>query len=94
MALLKHPMANRLWSYEQSVFRDALKATRKKAKLSQAELAARLGKPQSYVSKYESGERRLDYLEVRVICWQCGMTLSEFERVFSAQLAAAKDESK
>jgi transcriptional regulator with XRE-family HTH domain len=27
------------------------------------EVARRLGKPQSYVSKYESGERRLDVVE-------------------------------
>ena len=32
--------------------------------LTQAELAARLGRPQSFVSKYERGERRLDFVEV------------------------------
>lgn len=31
--------------------------------LTQAELSARLGKPQSFVSKYERGERRLDVVE-------------------------------
>jgi transcriptional regulator with XRE-family HTH domain len=31
--------------------------------LTQAEVAKRLGKPQSYVSKYETGERRLDVVE-------------------------------
>ncbi len=33
------------------------------AGLNQVELAARLSRPQSYVSKYESGERRLDVVE-------------------------------
>ena len=33
----------------------------------------------SYVSKYESGERRLDYLEVRNICDCCGITITEFD---------------
>jgi len=36
---------------------------RKRAGLNQAKLAKRLGKPQSYVSKFETGERRLDVLE-------------------------------
>jgi transcriptional regulator with XRE-family HTH domain len=36
---------------------------REKADLTQVEVASRLGKPQSFVSKYESGERRLDVVE-------------------------------
>nr|WP_230589721.1 helix-turn-helix transcriptional regulator [Pseudomonas chlororaphis] len=36
---------------------------RQRSKLRQVEIAARLGKPQSFVSKYESGERRLDLPE-------------------------------
>ena len=46
---------------------EALKEARKRAKLTQTELARRLGYPQSYISKYENAERRLDVLEyVRV----------------------------
>ena len=36
---------------------------RKIAKLTQTELSAKLERPQSYVSKYERGERRLDLIE-------------------------------
>lgn len=36
---------------------------RRDAGLTQAEIANRLGRPQSYVSKYENGERRLDVIE-------------------------------
>jgi len=36
---------------------------RKAAKVTQHELARRLKKPQSFVSKYERGERRLDVPE-------------------------------
>jgi transcriptional regulator with XRE-family HTH domain len=36
---------------------------RKKAKLQQTDVAKRIGRPQSYVSKVESGERRLDVAE-------------------------------
>ena len=41
----------------------ALKAARERAGLSQAEIAKRLRRPQSFVSKYETGERRLDLVE-------------------------------
>ena len=40
-----------------------LAAMRKRKGMSQASLAAALGKPQSFISKVESGERRLDVLE-------------------------------
>jgi transcriptional regulator with XRE-family HTH domain len=45
---------------------------RKSAKLTQAELAGRLGKPQSYVSKVESGERRLDVVELTALAEALG----------------------
>lgn len=40
-----------------------IRASRQLAGLTQTEMAARLGKPQSYVSKLERGERRLDVVE-------------------------------
>jgi transcriptional regulator with XRE-family HTH domain len=43
--------------------RNLLVQTRKRAGLSQMALAERLHRPQSYVSKFERGERRLDVLE-------------------------------
>jgi transcriptional regulator with XRE-family HTH domain len=42
---------------------DALAVARRKAGISQVELADTLGKRQQFVSKYESGERRLDAVE-------------------------------
>jgi transcriptional regulator with XRE-family HTH domain len=51
--------------YERSyaAFTDLLKEERRKAGLTQALLAKRLRRPQSYVSKYERGDRRLDVIE-------------------------------
>ena len=40
-----------------------LVAAREKAGLTQQQLATRLGKPQSFISKYEGGERRIDVIE-------------------------------
>lgn len=42
-----------------------LRAARREAGLTQAQVAASLGKPQSFVSKVESGERRLDPIELQ-----------------------------
>lgn len=41
----------------------ALVEARKSGDLTQTELARKLGRPQSFVAKYEGGERRLDVLE-------------------------------
>ena len=44
-------------------FRKLLVSEREKAGLTQSQVAAKLSHPQSYVSKYENGERRLDVVE-------------------------------
>jgi transcriptional regulator with XRE-family HTH domain len=41
-----------------------LVAGRQAQSLTQVQLAEKLGRPQSFVSKYERGERRLDFVEV------------------------------
>jgi len=43
--------------------RELLVAARREADLTQVELSFRLKRPQSFVSKYERGERRLDVIE-------------------------------
>jgi transcriptional regulator with XRE-family HTH domain len=43
--------------------RELLVEARREANLTQAELSRRLKRPQSFVSKYERGERRLDVVE-------------------------------
>ncbi|OAI93247.1 helix-turn-helix domain-containing protein [Pseudomonas putida] len=45
---------------------------RKEAGLTQQELSERLGRPQSYVSKFERGERRLDVIEFLEIARSLG----------------------
>lgn len=53
--------------------REALAAARAKAGLTQVEVAAKLKRPQSFVSKYESGERNLDVVEFVAICRALGV---------------------
>lgn len=45
-------------------FTERLVRARHEAGLTQAQVAARLGKPQSFVSKSEAGERRVDAVEL------------------------------
>lgn len=59
---------------------ELLREIRLETSLTQVELAARVGKDQAYISRYESGQRRLDLLEVRDICQAMGITLEEFVR--------------
>jgi transcriptional regulator with XRE-family HTH domain len=46
---------------------ELLRTIRQEASLTQAEVARRLREPQSFVAKYEGGERRLDLVELRQI---------------------------
>lgn len=71
----RHP-----YTSERENVRRLLKEARLDAGLFQKELAERLGKPQSFVSRYESGERRLDLPELEQICRELGLTLAEFLR--------------
>ena len=59
-----------------------LRDLRIKANLTQTEVAASLDKPQSYVSKYESNERRLDLVELADLCPILGLALPELAILF------------
>lgn len=56
-------MPRSLRSQAQEVLLERLKAARKKAGLTQQAVADTLGRPQSFVAKYERGDRRLDVVE-------------------------------
>jgi transcriptional regulator with XRE-family HTH domain len=55
-----------------------LRLVRHESGLRQVDVAAKLNVPQSFVSNYESGERRLDILELRDVCDALSITLPEF----------------
>jgi transcriptional regulator with XRE-family HTH domain len=57
--------------------RDWLVAGRHAQSLTQVQLAEKLGRPQSFVSKYERGERRLDFVEVFEIAEVLGVDVRD-----------------
>ena len=61
-------MAKSLHTPEYEYFRALLVAAREKAGLTQAQVSAKLARPQSFVAKYEGGERRLDVVEFVQVC--------------------------
>lgn len=71
---------------EEAALRTLLSNLRCAVSLRQIDLAERLGKPQSFVSKYESGERRLDLIELRQICRVLEISLSDFVKRFEKEI--------
>jgi transcriptional regulator with XRE-family HTH domain len=71
---------------QQKVLLSLLRELRVKAGLRQVDMALALGKPQAFVSYYESGTRRLDLLELRQICKVLGVPLVDFVRKFEKLL--------
>lgn len=66
-------------------FRILLVEARKGAGLTQAELSRRLIRPQSFVSKYERGERRLDVVEFGAVAKAIGVDPLRFLRRFYSE---------
>lgn len=64
-----------LYSEQYQQLCTVLRELRRRAGLTQVEVAGRLDVPQSFVSKYESGERRLDVIELRHVAQALGTTL-------------------
>ena len=65
---------------------ECLRTARQEGNLTQTSLAERLGTDQSYVSKYERAERRLDVIEVRAVCRALGLDFCEFMAAFERKL--------
>lgn len=59
-------------------FLQRLKEARKETGLTQAQVATRLGRAQSFVAKCESGERRVDIIELQRFAAVYGKTLEYF----------------
>lgn len=73
-------MKKRVYLAQRTHLTNLLREMRLEAGITPTDLAARIEKDQSYVSRYESGQRRLDVLEVREICQAIGITLEQFAK--------------
>ena len=64
-------MTNSVFRPEYKLFQQILVQARQNAGFTQTDLARHLSKPQSYVSKYENGERRIDVIVHKRGCAYC-----------------------
>ena len=74
---------------EYRIFRELLRDLRMRKGVTQVQLSAALGMAQSFVSKYEMGERRLDFVEVDRICRELGHGLESFTRLYKKAVVQA-----
>ena len=61
-----------------NTFRERLIKARKDAGLTQGEVNERVGKPHSFISKCELGERRVDFVELQMLAKIYGKSISFF----------------
>ena len=80
-------------STERRILLELLKEIRINAGLRQVDLAQKIGVSQSRISKYEVGERRLDFLEMREICCALDLSLSKFVQLLEDRLAEERHET-
>ena len=82
-------MNKELYDKRWKIFREVLRIERKHHKISQKRLALILGIEQSYISKTEIGDRRLDVIELLEYCDAMGLTLTDFVFRMEGRLLAA-----
>ncbi|MCK4794908.1 MAG: helix-turn-helix transcriptional regulator [Desulfobacteraceae bacterium] len=79
-------MNKSIFTADYGVFLRILRKARQDAGLTQEQLAERLGQTQSFISKCERGERRLDVVEIRRICQVMELSFVEFIETFENAL--------
>ena len=79
---------------DYQIIGDALASARSEAGFTQQQLAKQLGKPQSFVSNYERGQRRLDVLELLVVLDVLGAKPQKVFLEIVARLNAARARSQ
>ena len=73
---------------DYAIFLKLLIEARHRAGHTQEQLGSRLPFGQPGISKIERGERRVDVVELRMICEQLGISLESFIKDFETQLVS------
>jgi transcriptional regulator with XRE-family HTH domain len=79
-------MDKSIYTHEYKIMLRLLKEAREAAGITQVQLAAQLRQSQSFVSKTERGESRLDVVQLRTLCRIFGITLSTFVQRLEREL--------
>lgn len=79
-------MQKSIHSVHHKILIAMLRSLREEAGFTQSELAEKLGRSQSFVSKYEAGELQLDLLELRSLCEKLGTSLPAFVTDFERRI--------
>lgn len=80
-------MDKSIYTREYAAVLRLLREARDQAGITQVDLAKKLRQSQSYVSKVERGDRRLDIVQLRTICHVLGLTLAEFVQRLERELS-------
>ena len=75
---MEEVLKSREYVRQYELFLERLRRAREDAGLTQLEVSAQLGRPQSFISKCESGERRVDFVELQVLASIYGKPLRYF----------------
>lgn len=80
--MAKQPQRSIRKPRDRRIFLDLLRDLRKQQELTQGQLGKSIGAKQAFVSKYETGERRLDFLDLLAICDALGISVVKFAERF------------
>jgi ribosome-binding protein aMBF1 (putative translation factor) len=83
-------MEKSIHSAGYAVFLKVLRESRERAGLTQVQLARKIRETQTFVSKCERGERRIDVIEPRTFCRAFGLSLKKFVSVLEKGLPKTK----
>ncbi len=83
-------MEKSVYTDEHQAVVDLLREIRSESGVTQVELARLLDQSQSFVSKYERGDRRLDVIQLRTVCETLDSSLAVFVDRLEQKLSTKK----